>query len=53
MTIIHFVPCGNGKQASTVVTMAASPELPVGKRAIAVCLVDVFGNDADAIVEVK
>ncbi|MEH2238599.1 site-specific DNA-methyltransferase [Nostoc sp.] len=44
---------GNGKQASTVVTMAASPELPAGKRAIAVRLVDVFGNDASATVEVK
>ncbi|MEJ6486721.1 site-specific DNA-methyltransferase [Nostoc punctiforme UO1] len=44
---------GNGKQASTVVTVAASPELPVGKRAIAVRLVDVFGNDASATVEVK
>ncbi|WP_189525207.1 site-specific DNA-methyltransferase [Nostoc sp. 'Peltigera membranacea cyanobiont' 232] len=43
---------GNGKQASTVVTMAASPELPSGKRAIAVRLVDVFGNDASATVEV-
>lgn len=44
---------GNGKQASTVVTMVASPELPSGKRAIAVRLVDVFGNDASATVEVK
>jgi len=44
---------GNGKQASTVVTVAASPELPVGKRAIAVRLVDVFGNDASATLEVK
>ncbi|WP_193200610.1 site-specific DNA-methyltransferase [Nostoc sp. MG11] len=44
---------GNGKQASTVVTMAASPELPAGKRAIAVRLVDVFGNDASATVDVK
>jgi adenine-specific DNA-methyltransferase len=44
---------GNGKQASTVVTMAASPKLPSGKRAIAVRLVDVFGNDASATVEVK
>ncbi|MEA5604704.1 site-specific DNA-methyltransferase [Nostoc sp. UHCC 0252] len=44
---------GNGKQASTVVTMATSPELSAGKRAIAVRLVDVFGNDASATVEVK
>jgi adenine-specific DNA-methyltransferase len=44
---------GNGKRASTVVTTATSPELPVGKRAIAVRLVDVFGNDASATVEVK
>lgn len=44
---------GNGKQAGTVVTVAESPELPAGKRAIAVRLVDVFGNDASATVEVK
>lgn len=44
---------GNGKQASTVVTMAASQKLPAGKRMIAVRLVDVFGNDASATVEVN
>ena len=44
---------GNGKRVSTVVTTAQSPELPAGKRAIAVRLVDVFGNDASAIVEIK
>jgi adenine-specific DNA-methyltransferase len=44
---------GNGRRTSTVITNADSPELPAGKRAIAVRLVDVFGNDASAIVEVK
>jgi len=44
---------GNGKQIKTVVTTAESPELPAGKRVIAVRLVDVFGNDASATVEVK
>lgn len=44
---------GNGKQAKTVITKASSPELAVGKRTIAVRLVDVFGNDASATVEVK
>jgi adenine-specific DNA-methyltransferase len=44
---------GNGKQAKTVITTASSPELPAGKRTIAVRLVDVFGNDASATVEVK
>ena len=44
---------GNGKRAGTVVTVAESPELPALKRAIAVRLVDVFGNDASATVEVK
>ena len=44
---------GNAKKASTVVTAAVSPELPAGKRTIAVRLVDVFGNDASATVEVK
>jgi adenine-specific DNA-methyltransferase len=42
----------NGKRA-TVITTASSPELPAGQRAIAVRLVDVFGNDASAIVDVK
>lgn len=44
---------GNGKQTKTVVTTAESLELPSGKRTIAVRLVDVFGNDASATVEVK
>ncbi len=44
---------GNGKQAKTVITTASSPELSAGKRTIAVRLVDVFGNDASATVEVK
>lgn len=44
---------GNGKQAKTVITEASSHELPAGKRTIAVRLVDVFGNDASATVEVK
>ncbi|PSF33886.1 hypothetical protein C7H19_19375 [Aphanothece hegewaldii CCALA 016] len=52
---------GNGKRSSTVVTVATSPELPKGNRAhpsgsarqIAVRLVDVFGNDASATVELK
>ncbi|MGL4377830.1 MAG: site-specific DNA-methyltransferase [Microcoleaceae cyanobacterium] len=44
---------GNGKGVSTVITKADSPELPAGKRAIAVRLVDVFGNDASAVVEVE
>lgn len=44
---------GNGKQAKTVITTASSDELEAGKRTIAVRLVDVFGNDASATVEVK
>lgn len=44
---------GNGKQTKTVVTTAESLELPAGKRTIAVRLVDVFGNDASATVEVN
>ena len=44
---------GNGKRAGTVPILAESPELPAGKRTIAVRLVDVFGNDASATVEVK
>ncbi|KJH70227.1 site-specific DNA-methyltransferase [Aliterella atlantica] len=44
---------GNGKQTKTVITKAESLELPAGKRTIAVRLVDVFGNDASATVEVK
>lgn len=44
---------GNGKGVSTVITKADSPELLAGKRAIAVRLVDVFGNDASAVVEVE
>lgn len=44
---------GNGKQTKTVITTAASLELPAGKRTIAVRLVDVFGNDASATVEVR
>lgn len=44
---------GNGKRSQTVVTFAESPDLPLGKRTIAVRLVDVFGNDASATVEVR
>lgn len=44
---------GNGKRAGTVPIIAESPELPTGKRTIAVRLVDVFGNDASATIEVK
>ena len=44
---------GNGKRAKAVITEASSHELPAGKRTIAVRLVDVFGNDASATVEVK
>jgi adenine-specific DNA-methyltransferase len=44
---------GNGKQTKTVITTAESLELPAGKRTVAVRLVDVFGNDASATVEVK
>jgi adenine-specific DNA-methyltransferase len=44
---------GNGRRSQTVVTLAESPELPLGKRTIAVRLVDVFGNDASATVEVR
>lgn len=42
---------GNGKRAQTLVTTAESPGLSPGKRAIAVSLVDVFGNDASATKE--
>lgn len=42
---------GNGKRVGTVVTLAESPDLPAGKRVIAVRLVDVFGNDASATIE--
>jgi len=44
---------GNGKRVSTVITEAESPQIPAGKRTIAVRLVDVFGNDASAVVEIK
>jgi adenine-specific DNA-methyltransferase len=44
---------GNGKQTKTVITTAESLELLAGKRTIAVRLVDVFGNDASATVEVR
>ena len=44
---------GNGKRVSTVITEAQSPRIPAGKRTIAVRLVDVFGNDASAVVEIK
>jgi adenine-specific DNA-methyltransferase len=43
---------GNGKRVNTVITTASSPQLPAGKRTIAVRLVDVFGNDASATVQV-
>jgi len=41
---------GNGKRAGTVPIFAESSELPAGNRAIAVRLVDVFGNHASATV---
>lgn len=44
---------GNGKRAGTVPIVAESPALPAGKRAISVRLVDVFGNDASATIEVN
>ena len=44
---------GNGKRVGTVPLLAESPELPAGRRTIAVRLVDVFGNDASATIEVK
>jgi adenine-specific DNA-methyltransferase len=44
---------GNEKRAQTVVTTAESPEQPALKRALAVRLVDVVGNDASATMEVK
>ncbi|XZN91740.1 MAG: site-specific DNA-methyltransferase [Microcoleus sp.] len=44
---------GNGKRISTVITEVESPQIPAGKRTIAVRLVDVFGNDASAVVEIK
>jgi adenine-specific DNA-methyltransferase len=44
---------GYGKRTETVITMASSPEMPKGKRAVAIRLVDIFGNDASAIFEVK
>ena len=43
---------GNGKRSNTVITTASSPQLSAGKRTIAVRLVDVFGNDASATVQV-
>jgi len=43
---------GNGKRAGTVPIFAESSELPAGNRAIAVRLVDVFGNHASATVTV-
>ena len=36
-----------------VITTASSPQLSAGKRTIAVRLVDVFGNDASATVQVR
>ncbi|QGZ92205.1 hypothetical protein [Microcystis aeruginosa] len=41
------------KWYNTVITTASSPQLSTGKRAIAVRLVDVFGNDASATAEVR
>jgi hypothetical protein len=43
---------GNGKRAKVVGTTATAT-LPPGKRTIAVRVVDVFGNDAAAVVEVS
>jgi adenine-specific DNA-methyltransferase len=44
---------GNGKRTSTVVTSVSSPPIKAGKRTIAIRLVDIFGNDASATIEVK
>jgi adenine-specific DNA-methyltransferase len=43
---------GNGKRAKVVGTTATAT-LPPGKRTIAVRIVDVFGNDAAAVVDVS
>ena len=42
---------GNGKRIS-IVPVEATQKLPKGKRTIAVRVVDVFGNDASATIEV-
>jgi len=44
---------GYGKRTETVITTASSPEIPKGKRSVAIRLVDIFGNDASAIFEVQ
>ncbi len=44
---------GNKKRVQTVVRTAESPDLPAGKRVLAVRLVDVIGNDASATVTVR
>lgn len=43
---------GNGKRARTVVTEARETLEKKNKRTIAVRVVDIFGNDAGATVEV-
>ncbi len=43
---------GNGKKAKTV-PIVATEELEKKKRTIAVRVVDIFGNDAGATVEVE
>jgi DNA modification methylase len=43
---------GNGKRIS-IVPVEAAQTLPKGKRTIAVRVVDVFGNDASATIEVE
>ncbi|MBD2160934.1 site-specific DNA-methyltransferase [Limnothrix sp. FACHB-1083] len=44
---------GYGKRTETVIATASSPEIPKGKRSVAIRLVDIFGNDASAIFEVQ
>jgi hypothetical protein len=40
------------QRTSTVVTSVSSPPIKSGKRAIAIYLVDIFGNDASVTVSI-